>query len=278
MCGLAVNSILLYTLLFSQFLTRTQAKPQPVFIDISRNTKPAPTATDAAMGLNSIQFMEKLIGVKNSADIRTYTRSAELFSDPNYHLVSEETKVVSKLWNFIRGKFKHAPSAQHYGQEVSTANENNLILPSKPNSKWYANQKMQQNYETVAEYTGQLWFLNKHGIQFREIINVVSVSPDGKSATIECHTEYYNGRIWISCSKIICEFTSHLREGGNSQQETECGVKMLLDCELLVWLPLPRAAERKVREKISSIFESVVIDFFNEKFNMMVRIDGNSTQ
>eukprot|EP00956_Cyclotella_meneghiniana_P020573 scaffold36478_cov69-Cyclotella_meneghiniana.AAC.14 len=127
---------------------------------------------------------------------------------------------------------------------------------------------MQRKHETVAEYTGQLWFLNKHGIQFREIINVVSVSPDGNLATVECNTEYYNGRKWISCSKVICEFSSHLGEGDNSHQEREWGIKILLDCELLVWLPLPRAAERKVREKIRSIFESVVIDFYNEKFKM----------
>ena len=106
--GVAVKSILLHRLLFSQFLAHTHAKPHSVFIAISKNTTLAPTATDVAMGLNSIQFMEKLIGIKNSADIRTYTRSAELFADPDYHLVPGETKIF-KLWNFIPGAFKHPP-------------------------------------------------------------------------------------------------------------------------------------------------------------------------
>jgi len=41
-------------------------------------------------------------------------------------------------------------------------------------------------------------------------------------------------------------------------------VKMTLDCELLVWLPLPSVASKAVQKKISSVFEEIVAEFFDE--------------
>lgn len=39
---------------------------------------------------------------------------------------------------------------------------------------------------------------------------------------------------------------------------------MILDYELLVWLPLPKTASNAVGKKVSSVFETVAIDFFEE--------------
>lgn len=49
-----------------------------------------------------------------------------------------------------------------------------------------------------------------------------------------------------------------------SEDEEEVKVKMALDSELLVWLPLPKAASNAVGKKISSVFEAVALDFFEE--------------
>jgi hypothetical protein len=120
---------------------------------------------------------------------------------------------------------------------------------------------------------------NKNGIKFRETIKVVSLSHDGKTARVECHTEYYNGSTWVSCCKIICEFSSTRPSGQESEEEEEgssvdLGVKMTLDCELLVWLPLPGSASRAVRRKIGSVFESVALDFLEEQARISQRRHG----
>ena len=57
----------------------------------------------------------------------------------------------------------------------------------------------------------------------------------------------------------MCRFVS---VENNVVKGKRLGVKMTLDCELLVWLPLPKAASKAVGKKISSVFESVAIDYF----------------
>ena len=47
---------------------------------------------------------------------------------------------------------------------------------------------------------------------------------------------------------------------GNSVKQLS-KVKMTLDTEILVWLPLPSMASRAVQKKIGSVFEEIVVEF-----------------
>jgi hypothetical protein len=182
------------------------------------NTKNRFTPTDAALAINSVQFLEMLVGIKNSAEIKTYSFKRGL---------NDSVGWIDSL--FRRTAVSRQPS---YNQHV-------------------------------AEYIGHLWFVKTNGIKFRETIKVLSISPSGESSTVECSTEYYNGSTWVHCSRIVCVFHSipiQKLEDGNVQ-DRELGVKMALDCELLVWLPLPGAASRAVKRQIGSVFESAARAF-----------------
>lgn len=243
----------------------TYAKPQPVFIGTSKskNVKPVNSATDAAIALNSIHFMELLIGVKNSADVQTYTQSGNTPKANHEKSLKGVTTANASWTKLIPSILKQRLSIQDDSANIT--NDNTYIPCSQPTSEWRIPNPCPK-HETVAEYTGQLWFLNKSGIRFRETIKIVSISPDGKSSALECNTEYHNGSKWVGCSKIICEFTSHTNDnssGSLQKNKNEIGLKMSLDCELLVWLPLPNAATKGVRNKISSVFENVALQFLN---------------
>lgn len=191
------------------------------------------TATDAAIAMNSIAFIELLSGAKNTADIKTYTR-APIFlhsvadgSSNNYDKLSEGNSESERLSSGF----------------ASTSNE------------------------TVSEYLGRLWFLPETGIRFRETIRILSVSTDGQSSTVECITQYQRGSRWIDCSRIICTFSSASLASVGSEKmapEKKADVKMELECELLVWLPMPNAVSKQVASKIRSVFETVALDFFKE--------------
>jgi hypothetical protein len=223
------------------------------------------SATDAAMALNSVHFMEMFVGVKNSADVKTYTQYAQHSStDPNLSI--EDDALENTIYNWtaklIPGIFKRRFKNSVQEEDASVTKES---LLQSPQSQFKSSPSLK--HETVAEYIGQLWFINKSGIRFRETIKIVAISSDGRSSTVECNTEYHNGSKWISCSKIICELTSHAHdEDRRLQQKNEAPrVKMTLDCELLVWLPLPHASMQGVRNKISSVFESAALEFFDTK-------------
>ena len=263
----AFTSILCFILCFhiADHNVHVYAKLQPVFIATStksKSDKPVQTATDAAMALNSIQFMEMLVGTKNSADIKTYIQSVGLVSHRNYDMEPDtdtEKSILSWTDSFASVNFFSL-----FRPKVSSSDNKSVVKHSQSKSKWNISNSCVE-HETVAEYNGRLWFLNKSGIKFRETIQVVGTSSDGKSSTVECITEYYNRNEWISCSKVICEFTSHSHNDENSTQKDEVGLKMTLDCQLLVWLPLPHIAKNEVRNKITSVFERVAIDFFKER-------------
>lgn len=219
------------------------------------------------MAINSIQFMEMLISIKNSADVKTYTQSANTVDDG--YRERDDTKDKGFGWTEAFSSWprilKQRLTNSIRDEDVSNANDKSVVHCStlQTNSAWNIKNSCPK-HETVAEYIGRLWFLNKSGIKFRETIKVVAISPDGKSSSVECHTEYHNGEKWISCSKIICEFTSNVQQEGSLKLDGGLGVKMTLDCELLIWLPLPHAAKTGVKNKISSVFETVAVDFFNE--------------
>lgn len=240
------------------------AKPQPVFIAISnsKGVKHVTSATDAAMALNSLHFMEMFVGVKNSAEIKTYTQYAQQLSlEPDLPIEDDtsENTILSWTAKLIPGIFKRRKNAV----QEEDANVTKKSLLQCPQSQFKSSPC--PKHETVAEYVGQLWFLNKNGIRFRETIKIVAISSDGRSSTVECNTEYHNGSKWIRCSRIICELTSHAHDGDRSLQHHKeaLRVEMTLDCELFVWLPLPHAAKQGVMNKISSVFESVALEFFD---------------
>lgn len=185
---------------------------------------------------------------------------------------------------FRNDKQQHCPQEKLPSSETTTnhhRNNNNQKLHTQPSTTT-------TTHETVAEYTGQLWFLpkSKRQIQFRETIRIISLGLDGDTSTIECLTEYYNGKKgkggeWVDCSRILCHFTlldgvdyDEVGRGAGAAGDTnndgdtndafsllQSKVKMTLDCEILVWLPLPSMASRAVRKKIISVFEEVVVEF-----------------
>ncbi|KAL3787894.1 hypothetical protein HJC23_000136 [Cyclotella cryptica] len=258
------------------------------------------TAMDAAMALNSISFMEMLVGMKNSVEVKMFTQSVQEGTTRRSCSVDDdddddrlyggngsavtkrgmESRVVS--WNFFQRFFSISNNNHDDGNgedgivntmmdkaQQQQQHRQDCTSTTPSSKRWISNPSPCPSHETVAEYIGRLWFLshnsNTNGIKFRETIKVVSLSRDGTLATVECHTEYYNGSTWVSCCKIICEFVSSGRggeeEGGGGGGGVDVGVKMTLDCELLVWLPLPGSASRAVRRKIRSVFESVAVDF-----------------
>ena len=243
------------------------------------------TATDAAVAMNSVQFMELLSSVKNTVDIKTYIQdattmkknavnrggsslSAERIVDSDATL-SADNNSSKYFFSWMFGK-----GAEPEINNISSKEHDCLSTSNKP--KFIKSSTACTTHETVSEYVGRLWFLpdSKGGIKFRETIKVLSISHDGQSSTVECITRYYNGSRWIDCSKIICQFKSIEHHEGDKQQKKEPnneiakdsrrGVKMTLDCEILVWLPLPKAASKAVKKKISSVFETVALDFFEE--------------
>ena len=255
------------------------------------------TAADAALALNSIDFMNLLSRRKNTADVRTFTQPITIDNDDDVR-ASVHRKNSSSNDESCREK-----------QQLSRLHddEHDTQLPLWPLlNVFFRNNKQQQQhsciqkqhhssqttktkktaYKTVTEYKGILWFLpQKHcstSIQFRETIRIISLVGT-KRSTIECLTEYYNGKRgeWVDCSRILCHFTS-LNDGDDDEEDDattttattattttrddtsmtrQSKVKMTLDTELLVWLPLPSMASRAVQKKIGSVFEEIVVEF-----------------
>lgn len=222
------------------------------------------TATDAAVAMNSIEFIELLSSIKNTADVKTYTQTPSMDCGDDV-ASTKQWGLASRFFGKDDETIIGNHSSNHDCLPKSTAEASNY--PSKQYRMGVT------SHETVSEYIGRLWFLpDGKGIKFRETIRILSISADGKSSTVECTTQYQKGSQWIDCSNIICVFSSVPRGavqrgsggGGGHNSNTEMKVKMTLDCEVLVWLPLPKTASNQVRKKISSVFETVALDFFEE--------------
>lgn len=123
--------------------------------------------------------------------------------------------------------------------------------------------------ESSCEYTGRLWFMLNKGIRFREIVRVKSISTDGSSATIECHTQMMNGSgendSWKNCSKVSCQVTS-------SEKNPDV-VGLICQSELLVPIPLPGFAKRSIRQKIESTFISAATTFL-QSLDRNIKVDN----
>mmetsp|Transcript_1604 Transcript_1604/g.2224 ORF Transcript_1604/g.2224 Transcript_1604/m.2224 type:complete len:308 (-) Transcript_1604:40-963(-) len=265
-----------------------QIQPQTVVVS---------TAADAAIALNSIAFMNSLCRRKNTADVRTFTQSITSSIDHANHVrdhvhknknniinnnsciekqtASKDEDNTPSLWTLLNVFFR--TNEEPDCSEIMIPpkhNDNSSTVHNNPNT----NLPQSNTHETVAEYLGKLWFLpkNKGTIKFRETIRILSLGLDGETSTVECHTQYYNGSEWVDCSKVICHFSSLLATN-SAEYDASAGysssssslllqekVKMTLDCELLVWLPLPSVASKAVRTKIGTIFEEIVAEFFDE--------------
>lgn len=242
------------------------------------------TAADAAIAMNSIAFMNTLCGRKNTADVKTYTQTITSSmghnSMPKTRDSSIEKRNTSKAddydttlptWTLLSVLFRNE---EEVCPEISPENDydSNTIHTAKTTIP------PTTSHETVAEYIGKLWFLpkNKATIKFRETIRIISLGLDGETSTVECHTQYYDGQDWIDCSKVICHFSSvsnyqegiktnmNIDDASSSSISLQKKVKMKLECKLLVWLPLPSIASKAVRKKISSVFEEIVAEFFDD--------------
>ena len=270
----------------------TNANPNNQQIQQQQQTAVVSTAADAALAINSIKFMNTLCGRKNTADVRTFTQSitSSMGNTNNVHVQTKNDSCIDKqnasrddddetLWTLLNVFFRNED--QQDCQEIISPEEN-----SDPNSSSSLHNKSNTSlpqststHETVAEYIGKLWFLpkDKGTIKFRETIRIISLGLDGETSTVECHTQYYNGSEWVDCSKVLCHFSSlstnyqqvrtdMINDDGDaaSTASLQQKVKMTLDCELLVWLPLPSVASKAVQKKISSVFEEIVAEFFDE--------------
>jgi len=248
------------------------------------------TAADAALAINSIKFMNTLCGRKNTADVRTFTQSitSSMGNTNNVHVQTKNDSCIEKrnasrddddetLWTLLNVFFRNED--QQDCPEIISPKPTNPSSSSLHNKSNTSLPQSTSTHETVAEYIGKLWFLpkDKGTIKFRETIRIISLGLDGETSTVECHTQYYNGSEWVDCSKVLCHFTSlstnyqqvrtdMINDDGDaaSTASLQQKVKMTLDCELLVWLPLPSVASKAVQKKISSVFEEIVAEFFDE--------------
>jgi len=244
------------------------------------------SATDAAIAMNSIKFMELLSNNKAADDIKTYTQTPTIdglrvgdhapTSSIEQHNQSTPDDGGGSSWSLSSWIFASG-NAEKASDSSSghLSNSNHDCLFHKTTNKQHTPKTCTTSHETVSEYNGRLWFLpaDKGTIRFRETIRVISISADGQSSSIECISQYFNGTVWVDCSKVVCNFSSvpignAENENSGEPQEYIKGeqvkVRMVLESELLVWLPLPKLASNAVSKKISSVFESVALNFFGE--------------
>ena len=206
------------------------------------------TASDAAVAINSEQFMNILVGRKGSANVNTYTQAIEHDYEDNctHH---SQTKTKGGSWKFSRWIFGG-------GEDTSLSRDDDTNC----NNCLSNSSEVPSSHETITEYIGKLWFLSdEKGMRFRETIRVISISSDGRSSTVQCISQYHNGTKWIDCSKVICTF--HVDSRGNNNKKDKDRVKMVLESEILIWLPLP---SRAVRKKIMHVFEEAALAYFDE--------------
>ena len=219
------------------------------------------TAKDAAIAMNSIGFITHLARYKESDDIKSYKQSMTPIGIEKSS--NNETTRGFYSWIGLGGimnRSDNTRSTEHL-PGLNTGESN--YLPTSHYSHT-------TTHETVTEYNAKkIWFLPslKDGVRFREIIRVISISTDGQSSSVECTTQYHNGSRWVDCSRVICKFSSDVRDSSSPELQKNDDrpkmIKMYLENEVLIWLPLPKAAIKAVGKKILSVFEQAALDFFH---------------
>uniref|UniRef100_A0A7S2XRR8 Uncharacterized protein n=1 Tax=Attheya septentrionalis TaxID=420275 RepID=A0A7S2XRR8_9STRA len=205
----------------------------------SQDTPGTNGAEVAAMALNSVTFLAELCSVKNTADITYYKVP-----------ISDRRRQSNSM-----GK---DPSKQTLGSFLSR-----IVGGGEPGDRVVGTERVEKRrrkveikHETACEYTGTLWFLGSRGVKFRETVRVVDVSKDGTSALVECDTAYRRGESWIDCSRVTCQLMS--------SSSSYIDVKMQVDSQVLVKIPLPGPAGRALRKKIGSVFELAAMSFLQK--------------
>ena len=239
------------------------------------------TAKDVAVAMNSIEFISHLASYKESDDIVSFSQPAKPQHEHVYggsgsstapkdveNFSNNESSWIIYSWRGSKG-IKNRSDYTHSTEHLTGKNAGE----SNPSTLHYQHAT---THETVTEYNARkIWFLPSlaEGVRFRETIRVLSISADGQSSTVECKTQFRTGSRWVDCSRVVCKFSSDRLDGSNENIRGERqhqnkvqqkNVKMSLESEVLVWLPLPKAATMAVGKKILSVFESAALDFFHD--------------
>lgn len=236
------------------------ASTTDVFVETSMPTAKLHTAADAAIAMNSIEFIRRLSSTKNTDDIKTYTQ-------PLMHLPTVDRSSSADQWRFasrVFGRGDERPVDNTISDRYFSFNS--APVGSVPRcSRTHSPPNGPASRETIAEYIGYVWFLPRSkGIRFRETVRILSISADGWTSSLECRTQYYSGSQWVDCSNIICVF-SRISTGDDGVEsvssDAEVKLKMALECELLVGY-LPRALSRQIRKTIRNVFKDAALAFF----------------
>lgn len=121
-----------------------------------------------------------------------------------------------------------------------------------------------KDHSSFCEYTGKLWFLRASGTKFRESMIVKDVDMQTHHATIECNSDYFSGKKWVECSKVVVnvDFGPSYNPGAIGNNNNREGlIKLNIKSDLLVRIPVP-GVTGKVNKMISSTFKDALTSFF----------------
>lgn len=152
------------------------------------------TTENAALAMNSIEFLKELVRLKDTRDEKYYQEG-------------------------------------HHGDEVITAACAADPNPEPSSLNSIGNNNHAQ--ASVVEYTGKLWLLNKSKVRFQERVEIDEISPCGKYSTIHCITRYKTGHQnadWADCAKVSCrvEIPDHDNEVFDIVVQSDLLVKLPL--------------------------------------------------
>lgn len=208
----------------------------------------------AAKSMNSVAFLSKLVSFKDTSNV-DYFKSQK--QEPAVANIARGGGVASQKQK-KRGYFlRRVATAARSGTVRLSAgrddiHEETIVDSEQSHGITDGGVASKLSETTTTEYTGNLWFMRNKGIRFRETVGVSDVSSDGKYATVEVHTKYRTGGKWHDCSRVTCKLSA-----------VDRGINMVTDSELLVKVPFPGLAGKKVRSKITGAFETAAKAFFD---------------
>jgi len=174
------------------------------------------SAKEAAISMNSIQFLEQLVKIKDTFDEKYYGLSEN---------INQGCIIAGDSDSCLR---------MNENETTKTNNVNDFI--------------------SVVEYTGRLWFMNKRGVQFQESVRIKKLSNCGSYSTIECMTRYKRKDRWVDCSRVLCSFQPNTKGRG---------LKMKIGSEILIGLPLFGIGST-VKKQILKTFQIATDSFFHQ--------------
>jgi len=107
-----------------------------------------------------------------------------------------DEKFLKELVSLKEAKDMEYRTIENYNQEV-----NEVLCENHPSPSTC--------FSTVCEYTaGNIWFLPRAGVKFREKMAIKQVSTENHQATVECEADFFDGKKWINCAKTTCKINS----------------------------------------------------------------------